>query len=64
MLQSRMAKAKELLGELPKDIETDSYLRDKFLNLLDGTISRHGEEWVKEHRVMINSGWDYVATLV
>ena len=57
-------KTRELYGELPKDVEEDPYYQKEFLKLVDDEIKNHGEAWVKEHRVMLLSQWEYVRTLV
>jgi hypothetical protein len=59
-----LKKAKELYGELPKDVIEDPYYQKEFLILVDEEVKTHGEEWVKEHRVMLLSQWEYVRTLV
>ena len=59
-----LKKARTLLGELPKDVEEDPYYQKEFLKILDYDISRHGEEWVKEHARMRLSAWDSVRTLL
>jgi len=57
-------KAKELLGELPKDVQEDPYYEKEFLKLTDIVVAQHGEQWVKENREMLLSSWEYVRTLV
>jgi hypothetical protein len=49
--------ARQLLGD---NAPTDPEL----LELLDSTVKRNGEEWVKEHKSMLNSQWGYVETLL
>ncbi|MGZ5562013.1 MAG: hypothetical protein ACXWER_05875 [Halobacteriota archaeon] len=57
-------KLKELFGELPKDVQQDPYYRKGFLDIYVDLVKHRGEQWVKDHRVLLLSQWDYVRTLV
>jgi hypothetical protein len=60
----QLRRLEKLFGELPKDVKEDPYYRKEFVNIVDGLIHEHSAQWVKDHRVMLLSQWDYVRTLV
>ena len=59
-----LEKAKELLEEIPEDVQNDPRYQKKFLDLLGDLFDVVGEEWVKEHRVMLSSQWECFLTRV
>jgi len=54
--------ARELLGE--RGVPTDLYYHKFFLEWLDDEIYKHSEEWVKEHKHLLNSSWELIETLL
>ena len=59
----QLRRLEKLFGELPKDVKEDPYYRKEFILIVDGLIHEHGAQWVKDHRVMLLSQWEYVRTL-
>jgi hypothetical protein len=58
---------KELLGELPEDVQKDPDYQKDFLRIYGALVEDkkdYGHEWVKEHRRMLLSQWGYVRTLL
>jgi superkiller protein 3 len=53
--------ARQLVGD---DVPNDPEILPEFLELLDGVVKDHSEEWVKDHKKMLHSQWEYVATLI
>jgi hypothetical protein len=53
--------AQQLLGD---DVPNDPEILLEFLELLDGVVKDYREEWVKDHKRMLHSQWEYVATLL
>ena len=55
---------KEMLGELPEDVQKGNYYEKEFLTIMNGVLAREGESWVREHKTMLLEQWIYVSTLV
>ena len=59
-----MEEIKEMLGdEFPDDL-TDEIYEKEYLRIMNRMLAREGEQWVREHKVMLASQWEYVRTLV
>ncbi len=58
-----MEEIKDMLGDTFPDDLTDEIYKKAFLEITNGVIARYGEQWVREHRVMLASQWEYVRTL-
>jgi hypothetical protein len=59
-----LEQAKELLGELPKEVLEDEYYVKPFLEQIQYLIESDGEQRVRDHRVMMFNQWEYVKTLL
>jgi hypothetical protein len=55
---------KELLRELPDNVQKDKYYEKEFLTIMNGVLAREGESWVRAHKTMLLSQWTYISTLV
>jgi hypothetical protein len=59
-----LEKAKEIFGELPKDVLEDPYAQRRFLEMYDYDVRTRGEEWCKEHRVDEIAAWKLIRTYI
>ncbi|MGZ4928754.1 MAG: hypothetical protein ACXV76_10865 [Halobacteriota archaeon] len=57
-----LERARELLGE--ENVPTEPQYREFFLKWIDDFIYRYSEEWVKEHKGLIESSWELIKTLL
>jgi hypothetical protein len=54
---------KEMLGdEFPDDL-TDEIYEKEYLRIMNRMLAREGEQWVRDHRVLLKEQWIYVRTL-
>lgn len=59
-----MEEIKDMLGDTFPDDLTDEIYKKEFLDNTNSVIAQYGEQWVREHKVMLASQWKYVRTLV
>jgi|GEM_PF-6461064 len=69
LIRGKQKKAKQLLGELPKEVDQESEDYDKdyvkpFLKQTDQLINKCGKERVRERATILNSQCEYVKTLL
>lgn len=58
-----MEEIKEMLGdEFPDDL-TDEIYEKVFLDNTNSILAQYGENWVRKHKVMLASQWEYMRTL-
>jgi hypothetical protein len=64
MTMATMEEIKDMLGDTFPDDLTDEIYKKEFLDNTNSVIAQYGEQWVREHKVMLASQWKYVRTLV
>jgi hypothetical protein len=64
MTMATMEEIKDMLGDTFPDDLTDETYKKEFLDNTNSVIAQYGEQWVREHKVMLASQWKYVRTLV
>ena len=58
-----MEEIKDMLGDEFPDNLTDEIYKKVFLDNTNSVIAQYGEQWVREHRVMLKEQWNYMRTL-